>query len=73
MGWIPEATAHMPYKKAVKPSGYWTKEKVLKSAKHFETPALWRKHEPSAVSVASNKGWLSEATAHMKNSSKPKI
>jgi len=49
----------------VKAQGYWTKEKVIESAKSYATLAEWRKSEPSAVSVASKKEWTTEATSHM--------
>jgi hypothetical protein len=65
MGWIAEATAHMPIDPLKKPNGYWTKERVLESAKRFSKHSEWRANEPSAVSIASKNGWIAEATAHM--------
>jgi hypothetical protein len=62
-GWIKEATAHMI--PAQKPKGYWTKEKVLKSAQGFQFRSDWLKQDKSAYATAQAKGWLEEATAHM--------
>jgi len=70
MGWVQEACAHMDFmdNSKVKAQGYWTKEKVIENAKSYATLAEWRKAEPSAVSVASKKGWTTEATSHMLSS-----
>jgi hypothetical protein len=67
MGWIGDACAHMGFmdEAKIKPQGYWTKDRVLESAKKFKTQAEWNKAEASAVGVASKKGWIKEATAHM--------
>ena len=67
MDWIQEACAHMDFMDAskIKPQGYWTKARVLESAKKYRTQAEWNKAETSAVGVASKKGWINEATAHM--------
>lgn len=67
MGWIQEACAHMDFmdESKIKPQGYWTKDRVLESAKKYMTQAEWNKAETSAVGVASKKGWIKEATAHM--------
>jgi len=69
MGWIEEATSHMIYKKTVKPNGYWTKKRVLESAKKYESLAEWRKNEPSAVTIATKNNWLDEAKNHLVNKS----
>jgi hypothetical protein len=67
MGWIQEVCAHMDFmdESKIKPQGYWTKDRVLQSAKKYKTQAEWNKAETSAVGVASKKGWIKEATAHM--------
>jgi hypothetical protein len=67
MKWIHEACAHMDFmdESKIKPQGYWTKDRVLESAKKYKTQAEWNKAETSAVGVASKKGWIKEATAHM--------
>jgi hypothetical protein len=67
MGWIEDACAHMDFmdESKIKPQGYWTKDRVLESAKKYKTQAEWNKTETSAVGVASKKGWIKEATAHM--------
>ena len=67
MGWTQEACAHMEFndESKVKPQGYWTKERVIASAKPHPTQAEWRANEPSAVGVAKKKGWFDEATGHM--------
>jgi len=67
MDWIHEACAHMDFMDSskMKPQGYWTKSRVLESAKNYSTRAEWNKAEASAVGVASKKGWINEATKHM--------
>jgi hypothetical protein len=67
MGWIQEVCAHMDFmdESKIKPQGYWTKDRVLESAKKYKTQAEWNKAETSAVAVANKKGWIKEATAHM--------
>ena len=67
MGWLKEACAHMDFmnESKIKPQGYWTKARVLESAKKYKTQAEWNKAETSAVGVASKKGWIKEATEHM--------
>jgi hypothetical protein len=67
MGWIEDACAHMDFldESKIKPQGHWTKDRVLESAKKYKTQAEWNKAETSAVGVASKKGWIKEATAHM--------
>ena len=67
MGWIQEACAHMDFmdESKIKPQGYWTKARVLESARKYTTQAEWNKAETSAVGVASKKGWIKEATLHM--------
>ena len=67
MGWTQEACAHMDFndESKIKPQGYWTRERVIASAKPHTTQAEWREQEPSAVAVAKKKGWFVEATAHM--------
>ena len=44
-----------------KPNGYWTKERVLSSAKLFKNLSDWKKAEPSAVVIARRNRWLNEA------------
>jgi len=67
MGWIQEVCAHMDFmdESKIKPQGYWTKTRVLESAKNYKTQAEWNKAETSAVGVANKKGWIQEATLHM--------
>jgi len=67
MGWMQEVCAHMDFmdESKIKPQGYWTKARVLESAKKYGTQAEWNKAETSAVGVANKKGWINEATAHM--------
>lgn len=69
-GWIKEATSHMF--QTQKPKGYWTKERVLKSALNYQSRTDWIKGEQSAWSKAQANGWLDEATAHMPNRQKKK-
>jgi very-short-patch-repair endonuclease len=70
-GWIKEATAHMH--RTQMPKGYWTKERVLKSALNYQSSTDWIKGERGAWSKAQANGWLEEATAHMPNRPKKKL
>jgi very-short-patch-repair endonuclease len=62
-GWLAELTAHMP--RAIKPNGYWTKERVFEDAKKYKTRSEWRKNSSSASTMATRNGWFEEATVHM--------
>ena len=66
-GWIAQATAHMtrPVYKHAKPRGYWTKERVIEDSQKYSTSREWRVASRLAHRHASEKGWLSEAIAHM--------
>jgi hypothetical protein len=55
--------AHMTW--ASKPDGWWTKARVLASAKEFRSIATWNDAETSAYQMAKTKGWMEEATSHM--------
>lgn len=60
---LDEVCAHMT--RAIKPHGWWTKERVLASARrHLSVPA-WDAAETAAVQRARQRGWMGEATAHM--------
>lgn len=63
------AKSHMEITK--KANGYWTKEKVLESAKKYTKISEWRIKEPSARVIAMKNGWIDEATAHMPKHSNP--
>jgi very-short-patch-repair endonuclease len=71
-GWLDDICSHMPLK--IHPNGYWTKERVLKSAKQFKTRTAWmRSSDSAAYNLAREKGWIDEACAHMPwLSTKPK-
>lgn len=48
-----------------KPSGYWTKERVLEDAKKHSYLMLWINAKQSGYSAAKKNGWLKEACLHM--------
>ncbi|WP_211307535.1 hypothetical protein [Polynucleobacter rarus] len=60
---LDEVCSHMTQGK--KPNGYWTKEKVLESARKFPSIAAWNAEEVTAYNIAKKNGWIIEATAHM--------
>lgn len=66
-GWIAEATTHMtrPTYNLATPRGYWTKDRVIEDAQKYSTSREWRAVSRLAYRHASEKGWFSEATAHM--------
>ena len=67
---LPKLTKHM-FKIIV--HGYWTKERVIASAKKFETIVAWVTNESSAYGAARKNGWLKEATKHMRRVGNKKI
>lgn len=67
---LPKLTKHMS---KIIVHGYWTKEKVLASAKKFETIVSWVTNESSAYGAARKNGWLKEATKHMRPVGNKKI
>ncbi len=71
-GWLEEVCSHMSLK--IHPNEYWTKEKVIASAKQFNTRTAWmRSSDSTAYNLAREKGWMDEACAHMHwISTKPK-
>lgn len=48
-----------------KPLGYWTKEKVLETARKYRTAKEWRTLDRGCYSTAVNKGWYAAASKHM--------
>lgn len=62
-GWIAEATAHMTTTQ--KPKNYWSKERVVESARRYSARMQWFEAEQAAYTTAVKRGWLKEATAHM--------
>jgi hypothetical protein len=62
IGWIDAATAHMP---KPRPSGYWTKDRILASAKGFRSITEWQASEPSAPVIARREGWMADVRKAM--------
>lgn len=69
-GWIKEATKHMLRKQ--KPSGYWTKERILNDAKKYKARTEWSRASNSAYVTAHANKWAEEACAHMKSAKSKK-
>lgn len=67
---LPKLTKHMS---KIIVHGYWTKEKVLASAKKFETIVSWVTNESSAYGAARKNGWLKESIKHMRRVGNKKI
>jgi hypothetical protein len=64
-GWLEDICSHMSLK--VHPNGYWTKERVISSAKQYMTRTDWmRSCDSAAYNLAREKGWMEEACSHMK-------
>lgn len=68
-GWAEEATGHMI--RLQKPSGYWTKERVILDALRFSTKIEWIRDNKNAWAAAQRNGWLVEISELMK-ARKPK-
>ena len=45
--------------------GFWTKDKVKKSALRYQTKVDWIKNEDAAYRAAHKNGWIDELTKHM--------
>jgi very-short-patch-repair endonuclease len=60
---LDQVCAHMALGKM--PNRYWTKEKVLESARKFPSIAAWNAAEVTAYNKAKKNNWMKEATAHM--------
>jgi hypothetical protein len=63
-GWLEEATGHMI--RLQKPSGYWTKERVITDALRFTTKIEWIRDNKNAWAAAQRNGWLAEIGALLK-------
>ena len=68
-GWLDECCGHMP-KAERKPSGYWTKERCLESAKRFDSRGAWSQGENGAYDKALTEGWDEECCSHMPQKTK---
>ena len=67
-GWLDECTKHMEkiiVKSDAKPHFYYTKEKVIESAKKYNRLVDWLKNNSTAYAKSKKMGWFEEATAHM--------
>lgn len=47
------------------PDGHWTRDRVIESAKAYQTIASWSLAQSGAYDAAKSNGWLSDATKHM--------
>lgn len=59
-----EATSHMG--RAIKPPGYWNKDRISKEAKKYNYRTEFMRSSGSAYNKALNEGWLDEICVHMK-------
>lgn len=67
--WIEKCTAHMV--QLQKPSGYWTKERCVESAKSYAVRSKWQRENYAAYDAARKNGWLNECCAHMSYINRP--
>lgn len=72
-GWLDECKAHMlsEFDTRSRAKLVWTKEKVIKDALKYPNRSSWKGANSSAYTAARTRGWLDEATAHMKRLIKP--
>jgi len=61
----PEVTGHL-IKQESRYFGHWTKEKIFKDAKKYNSRSEWQKNSASAYHASLNKNIHKEATGHMK-------
>jgi len=71
MGWLEEATHHM--KRLIAKTNHWTKERVIESAKQFNTQTAWKKEFGGAWAKAVKNDWIKDACAHMDFNNESKI
>ena len=62
-GWLKECSVN--FKIINKPTGYWTKERCIESAKNYNTKAEWSRGCSSSNSAARKRGWYEECVGHM--------
>jgi len=62
-GWLDDVCAHMV--STNKPTGYWTKKRVLEEAKRFSSRSEFQEKLAGACSAARREGYFEEACAHM--------
>lgn len=62
-GWLEQCCAHMSRDRM--PAGYWTKERVIESARQFPTVAAWSLAASDAYDAAKRSGMIKDASAHM--------
>lgn len=79
-GWLNELSQHMaiprsatksvpkppaPVRAVVRPDGYWTKDRVLKCARQYQSRTQFSLMDHAAYNKALANDWIGEATAHM--------
>lgn len=62
-GCLEECCAHMV--RTRNPDGHWTRDRVIESARVYQTIAAWSLAHSGAYDAAKSKGWMDEATKHM--------
>lgn len=68
-GWLSQIGKHLVL--SMKRHGYWSKKKVIETAKEFTTRSRFKEAFPSAYSAARKHGWLEVACKHMTMNQKP--
>ena len=51
---------------SVMDEGYWTLERCIAEASHFQTRDEWEKESPVSYGKAIKRGWLTKCTTHIK-------
>ena len=62
-GWFKEASSHL--KRKIHPNNYWTKEKLIESAKKYTSKTEWSNFEASAYQTAHRLNIIDEVAPHM--------
>lgn len=63
-GWLDECCIHM---KALVKRNYWTKERVINSAKQYTTIKEWSIKDAKAYDASKRHGWYKECTKYLEN------
>lgn len=63
-GWIEECSKHM-IDDALKPAGYWTREKCIEDARKYKTRTEWARNSSAAYTISKRIGCFDECVSHM--------
>jgi len=69
-GYLEDICNHMD--EGRNPNGFWTKSRIEKEAKKYETRTKFSENSSAAATIAKNNGWMDDVCGHMKVFKKPR-